>query len=414
MIGADKIVQERIMNSIGPDSISDLFFQIHWCSDGARHTDAYAARAVNFWRDILPRRLRSALERKRPGDRLTFEFAPNELFGNGKSGPVVAFSRNQFDPDRIGSAGLPPLAGRFYPKGVLKDVAGVFSANREPFRCVAVSDAHFEGDLGHPLSPRPLSLHITVDAVNAKSEERGGSLVDWIETICRGIGMQARWRDRPTDFFADRPFDRPDPSPDPIFYTRPRLVQHLDAAALDQIRRLYGRFVKNGMRIMDLMGSWDSHLPAGARLAQAAGVGLNRLELDQNAVLTDRRVHDLNQDPTLEYPDGHFDVVICTAAVEYLIHPDAVFAEVARVLKPGGHFVLTFSNRWFETKAIRIWKSLHEFERMGLVLEYFRRCNRFRHLRTYSVRGLIRPSHDKYFGQLKTADPVYAVWGEKQ
>ena len=142
--------------------------------------------------------------------------------------------------------------------------------------------------------------------------------------------------------------------------------------------------------------------------------GLNRLELSQNAILTERRVQDLNQQVTLDFPDNQFDVVICTASVEYLIYPDAVFAEVARVLKPGAHFVLTFSNRWFETKAVRIWKELHEFERMGLVLEYFRRSGKFHDLQTYSVRGLARPSHDKYFGQFKYADPVYAVWGRKR
>jgi FKBP-type peptidyl-prolyl cis-trans isomerase 2 len=402
------------MNAVGPHRIADLFFQVHWRSEGASHTDAYAAWGVNFWRDILPQRLRAGLEGKLPGDRLALEFSTDELFGSGKSNCLDTLSRRQFDPSRIGSAGLPPLEGRFYPKGVLKDVAGVFSANREPFRCVEINNGHFKADMGHPLSDRPVSLDVTVGAVNAKSEERGGSRVDWMETVCQGVGMQARWKDRPTDFFSGHPFHRSDAAPDPLFYAGPRLVQHLDDAALDLIRQLYGRFVKNGMRILDLMGSWDSHLPADVRLKQAAAVGLNALELQKNTVLTDRRVHDLNQQAALDFPDGHFDAVVCTVSVEYLIHPDAVFAEVARVLKPGGYFVLTFSNRWFDTKAVQIWKELHEFERMGLVLEYFRGSNGFHDLQTYSVRGLMRPSHDKYFGKLKYADPVYAVWGRKR
>jgi SAM-dependent methyltransferase len=402
------------MNAINPHCVADLFFQIHWSSSGARHTDAYAASAVNFWRDILPHRVRTAIAGKVPGGRLTLGFDPGELLRSGNSNRTEKLSRSQFDPVRIGSAGRPPLAGRFYPKGVLKDVAGVFSANREPFRCVEISDGHFKADMGHPLSGRPISLDVTVGAVNTKSEERGGSLVDWMETACRGVGMQARWRDRPTDFFAGRPFDRADAASDSLFYAGPRLVQHLDDAALDLVRQLYGRFVKSGMRILDLMGSWDSHLPSDVRLKQAAAVGLNALELEKNTALTDLRVHDLNQDPALDFPGDEFDAVVCTASVEYLIHPDAVFVEVARILKPGGHFVLTFSNRWFETKAIQIWKELHEFERMGLVLEYFRRSGCFHKLETYSVRGLTRPSHDKYFGRLKYADPVYAVWGEKK
>jgi SAM-dependent methyltransferase len=402
------------MNAINPHRIADLFFQIHWRSDGVRHTDAYAASAVNFWRDILPHQLRSGLAGKLPGDRLILEFSPDELFSGGQSDGPDTLSRSQFDPARIGSDGLPLLAGRFYPRGVLRDVAGVFSANREPFRCVEISNGYFKAAMGHPLSSRPVLLDITVGAVNAKSDERGGSLVDWMETICRGVGMQARWRDRPTDFFADRPFDRADTAPDPLFYAGPRLVQHLDDAALDLVRQLYGRFVQNGMRILDLMGSWDSHLPVGVRPEHVAGLGLNAVELQKNAVLTEHRVRDLNQDPALDFPGDQFDAVVCTASVEYLIHPDAVFEEVARVLRPEGHFVLTFSNRWFDTKAVRIWKELHEFERMGLVLEYFHRSGRFHDLQTYSARGLARPSHDKYFGQLRYADPVYAVWGRKK
>ena len=50
---------------------------------------------------------------------------------------------------------------------------------------------------------------------------------------------------------------------------------------------------------------------------------------------------------------------------------------------------------------------------MGLVLEYFHRSGRFHDLSTYSVRGLMRPNHDKYFGRFEYADPVYAVWGRK-
>jgi SAM-dependent methyltransferase len=144
-----------------------------------------------------------------------------------------------------------------------------------------------------------------------------------------------------------------------------------------------------------------------------AGVGLNAYELEKNAQLTDRHVQDLNQDPALDFPDSHFDVVICTVSVEYLTDPISVFSEVARILRPGGRFVVTFSNRWFEPKAIAIWKELHEFERMGLVLEYFRKSGQFHQLQTYSIRGLGRPVQDKYYMQLPYADPVYAVWGEK-
>jgi SAM-dependent methyltransferase len=99
--------------------------------------------------------------------------------------------------------------------------------------------------------------------------------------------------------------------------------------------------------------------------------------------------------------------------VEYLTRPHEVFSEVARILKPGGIFIHSFSNRWFPPKAIRIWAELHEFERMGLVLEYFLKSGQYRGLETYSMRGLPRPANDKYSDRLPYADPVYAVWGSK-
>lgn len=52
---------------------------------------------------------------------------------------------------------------------------------------------------------------------------------------------------------------------------------------------------------------------------------------------------------------GRFSIRSCSSSVEYLIHPIEVFSEVARVLKPGAPFVVTFSERWFPTKAIELW-----------------------------------------------------------
>jgi SAM-dependent methyltransferase len=268
-------------------------------------------------------------------------------------------------------------------------------------------------DMGHPLSDKPIDLRVTIGAIGAKPYERGGSLNHWGEIITDGVGMQARWHDLATRFFDDSPFARSDESPDQNFYAQPRLVQHLDDRAIDVARQLYARFLANGMRVLDLMSSWQSHLPDGFEFRQLSGLGLNATELESNPGLSDHIVHDLNRVPRLPYADATYDLVICSVSVEYLVRPFEVFAEVARVLRPGGVFATVFSNRWFPTKAVRIWTELHVFERMGLVLEYFRTARLFKDLHSYSLRGLARPADDKYFGQTPCSDPLYAVWGSR-
>ncbi len=99
---------------------------------------------------------------------------------------------------------------------------------------------------------------------------------------------------------------------------------------------------------------------------------------------------------------------------QFLIRPIEVFSDIARILKPGGIFVNTFSDRWFSPKVITLWEELHPFERMGLILEYMRKTGRFFDLHTESIRGDIRPPDDKYAGVKADSDPVFAVWGKRK
>ena len=399
------------MYPITPDTTADLFFQLTWQSANARHADAFSARRVNFYRDLLPPETYPALMHKSAGDEIAISYAPGQFVSAAASTDPHRLSGRQFDPRRIALEHLVPRQGRFYPKGVLTDMAGIFSANREPFRCVGVNNGHLMADFNHPLSGNAAKLKITVGAVQSKLMERGGTVHDWGEVITQGVGMQARWRGQPTDFFSDRPFDRRDTAPDGQFYATPRFVQHLDDTALEMVRAIHGRFLRDGMQVLDLMSSWRTHLPGRLKPGRLSGLGLNVDELKRNADLDDWQVKDLNADPALPYDDAAFDAVLCAVSVEYLIHPQRIFEETARVLKPGGVFVVSFSNRWFPPKAVRIWTELHEFERMGLVLEYFLGSGRFKDLGTYSIRGLDRPRNDKYWGEIPLSDPVYAVWG---
>jgi SAM-dependent methyltransferase/FKBP-type peptidyl-prolyl cis-trans isomerase 2 len=400
-------------NRIKSDSVVDLIFQLKWKSGVAMHTDGFQASRVNIWRDLLPPVVMEVLWNKEAGERFQVQLKDGEA--------VTAFtSRNLFDIagsqfDRKFRQGLitEPRLGRFYPKGMLKGVAGVFKVNVQPFRCVGLTNGHMTVDFNHPLAGKDLQLSVVIGKVRRKHTERGGTSIDWMETLTSGPGMQTRWQEQPTDYFSDDACGRDDEQPDARFYRKPRYVHHIDDTAREMVRNTYGRFLTDGMQVLDLMGSWQSHIPANLQLDRLVGLGLNEEELKRNAQLSHFLVHDLNAAPKLPFESNTFDAVVNTASVEYLTDPLTVFNEISRILRPDGYFIITFSNRWFPTKAIRIWQELHEFERMGLVLEYFLRTGGFKDLQTYSIRGLPRPQDDKYFPELLFSDPVYAVWGRK-
>lgn len=404
----------NIMNRISTRTTADLFFQFNWSGNDVQHTDAFAGHRVNFWRDMMPQNLVEALMGKSSGDLVRLNLSVDELLGVTSTQEIRTVDHRQFDSSRIYKTPCQARLGRFYPKGILADVTGIFKANRDPFRCIDLASRHLGIAMGHPMAGKAIDLNVTVGSIRSKLEERGGTMRHWGEVIAQGPGMQARWENQPTDFFSDHPFERKDESPDTAFYTQPRLVQHIDDTAIDMVRQIYSRFLWNDMKILDLMSSWQSHLPETYRSHHVTGLGLNKEELQNNKALQDYLFHDLNANGQIPYDDDTFDLILCSLSVEYLINPFQIFNEAARILKPGGYLVISFSNRWFDPKAIKIWRELHEFERMGLVLEYFKHDYLFDDLHTYSVRGLSRPTHDKYYGKIPYADPIYVVWGRSK
>jgi FKBP-type peptidyl-prolyl cis-trans isomerase 2 len=401
------------MNCIDSDSIVDLILQLRWKSNFAYHTDCYQASRVNIWRDVLPDILLDSLQGKETGEKVELRVQAGDVIPSFDENKLKSIKKYQFDPRMLDVKVSKPGLGRFYPKGLLKDIAGIFKANLEPFRCVALNNGRITVDLNHPLAGKDFVLSAIVGKVETKKSEMGGTSIDWMENLTAGPGMQARWQGHQTDYFFDKPFTREDELPDAVFYKNPRFTQHLDDTAIEIVRGTYGRFLTDGMCVLDLMSSWQSHIPAGPHLDRLVGLGLNGKELKKNSQLNDLIVHDLNTDPILPLESNSFDAVVCTVSIEYLTNPLAIFQEVARILHREGYFVLTFSNRWFPPKVVKVWQEIHEFERMGLVLEYFIRSERFKDLQTYSVRGMPRPRDDKYFPDLQFSDPIFAVWGQK-
>ena len=371
-------------------SLADLIWELRWQSGECRHTETMFT-PCNVWRDLdfCPPALRADLPGQQVGTTLQYLFQPGDLLkavdpGQYRELPLASFAQGR----------LQPRLGRFYPLGLLRE----FPRFREACRCVGLSPTSLTVDLNHPLAGRSVELSVTVQNIRRKKGETGGQCQEWISQLLDGPGQQSRWRGQPTDFFSADAFQRQDEEADEQFYAQPRLVSHLDRQARQTISDLYGRLVRPGGRLLDLMSSWQSHLPSTHGAVEVVGLGLNEAELRHNPQLSGYLVHDLNGAPR---------------SVEYLTRPLEVFAEVQRLLRPDGLFILTFSNRWFPPKVIRIWTELLDFERLGLTLEYFLRSGGFTDLETFSARGWPRPTDDKYFPQVRLADPVYAVWGRK-
>ncbi|KAI8463981.1 MAG: hypothetical protein J3K34DRAFT_129281 [Monoraphidium minutum] len=163
-----------------------------------------------------------------------------------------------------------------------------------------------------------------------------------------------------------------DPSLDRDFYAFPRLVKHVDDGFLAQVTQLYRQRIPEDAVVLDLCSSWVSHLPKDRKYKEVVGHGMNAQELAKNPQLDRWFVRDLNKEPgEWALGDASVDAVVCCVSVQYLQRPEAVFAEVYRVLKPGGVAMFTFSNRMFYDKAISAWRDGTGYSRCQLVKEYF-------------------------------------------
>jgi SAM-dependent methyltransferase len=201
------------------------------------------------------------------------------------------------------------------------------------------------------------------------------------------------------DAFPDGFFDRQDPAPDDHFYDVPRLVTHIDAGAIAAVGRLYDELGVGGT-VLDLMSSWVSHFPTPPD--HLTVLGMNGDELDANSAASERVVHDLNDDPSLPFDDDQFDAAVCCVSVDYLVRPVEVFREVRRVLRPGGPFVCTFSNRLFPTKAIMGWLATDDQEHCAIVATYFRQSG-----------GWSDPVAELRTPLSQPGDPLYAVYATR-
>jgi SAM-dependent methyltransferase len=190
-------------------------------------------------------------------------------------------------------------------------------------------------------------------------------------------------------------FARIDERADTEFYARARLVEHIDAHAIAAVEAIYRERIAPGCDVLDLMSSWVSHLPPDVTYRSVTGLGMNAAELAANPRLDRRIVHDLNAVPELPFAADSFDAVLICVSVQYLTSPVAVMREAARVTRPGGQLIVSFSNRCFPTKAVAIWQATDDRGHLRLVRDYLDEAGAWSEIESLAAVG--------------RGDPLYAV-----
>lgn len=355
------------MTVFNDNALGSLEFTVHWEKDGRSHEECFLGRRFNPVNDIFPRGMREALEGKRVGESVTITYEPRMCIPRHRESLVRTLPLHRLRPKTVQGKPIIPCVGRFYPQGHINGITDVYPDTLTPFRLTELTKTTFTADCNHPLARIPITITATIQHLEPRDVGTYGSLTHWREKTCDwGPGMQAMLDGAPPDFFLPFFFARLDATTEP--FRPPRL----DAAARANIDRTFGRFLADDMRILS---------------------------------------------PTVSAPvrpEGQYDALTCVCFMEYQTEPVAFLRYMLPHLAPGAPVLVAFSHSHDERRVIEGWTKLHEFERMGLVLEYLRQAGLDTGAGTVSIRNDWRDTGDPVFLEKKgVSDPVYVVYGHK-
>ena len=383
--------------------------QLDWEDGFSRHRNRDYFEKINFWRDIFPGSLSMTLPGSQ-GEWVREDFSPGEIVPPWSKHNIHHIKRSALHLRRKHGPAIDITAGRHYPRYIAAGTADIHEGNFQPLRISAMDDDSVTVDLNHPLSRSTLTVSARIVERLGPASENGGRCNDIaLDAMKSGAGLERVYPSDESNYLNSSNLDRMDNRSDGLFYESVRLVQHIDRTAIGVITDFYRHNLEPGMKVLDFMSSWVSHLPDDVADLSVTGLGMNTEELEKNPQLSECITHDVNENPLLPFADNLFDAVVCTVSVEYLVQPVSVFRELGRILKPGGIVLVTFSDRWFPTKVVSLWTELHPFERLAMVQAAIRTSGCFTAGSTETVHGLPRPEDDKYAQQRAFSDPVFAV-----
>lgn len=250
------------------------------------------------------------------------------------------------------------------------------------------------------------------------------------EFPCIEIPLRQEWSENWP--FTKNDFARIDYYNDGLFYALPRLVYHIDEPAVCALTQHYRRSIAKNSDVLDICSSWVSHYPTEfpEKMNSIRGTGMNPIELFLNDQLTDGFVvADLNGDDLINKPSDKFyegiddegrrdlfsawedesvDVITCALSIDYLIDPVKVLKACNRILRPGGKIIVSFSNRCFGTKAIRVWRVNKNSFHVELVNAFFKYAGNYESPLAYDITPTIPDRNKKY------RDPLFVVEAVKK
>ena len=405
-------IEQQIVDK---NSIISAVVGIQWQGRDCQFSDWSFLPCINLWRDYLPAEFESKIPGQKTGSEIRHKYRAGEILDENLSNQQHQVSKTQFQPPRKGISPIIPQFGRYYPRDFFMDINGVYKGNKFPCRITAIEDDCISVDLRHPLAGKDFEMIMRVKSIKAAGSERGGRCTDITATVTeKGPGMQDCLAENETDFFSDNPFQRLDEGNDEEFFKFPDYNPFWDIVALAQVSEIYTKLIPANAKVLDLMAGAHSPLQdAEVEVDSVICAGLNEEEMAANLNCHLKIKVDVNSMTSLPFDSGQFDTVLIHAAIEYVIKPDLLFAEINRVLKPSGRIIISFSNRSIAEKRIQLWAGAHEFERPAIVLSYLRSNGGFANFNSYSMRDLFRPDDDKLADKLLYSDPVYVVWADK-
>lgn len=379
----------------------DIDFQLQWKSSFAEHTDSFLISKIDIINDVFPVNVKNELTNLSIGNSFSQTIQAKDLLGEGySSNKVITFDTSLFNT-QFKNQVSPATLYRFYPSAIAWQGLGTTEKDYSPFRLMAKNNEEMIADCNHPLAKYYLTLKATKlreyeSKENVPKKDIGRILTE------RGPGMQAPFEFGDSVFFDEYPFKTSNKNK----ITKPAI----DLMAVKLLEELNTRLLAKHSKILDVVSDDSTYLDKDYRPGLLTGIGANEELLSSNERLDTYIVQDLNKLITLPFEDNSFDDAICSLSIEYLTNPLALMNEIARVVNSKGKFIVSFTDKFIMGETISLWSQLHPFERIQLVLEYFRKSGLFSELNTFSKRGVLKSS-ESIKSSKKPCSNIYAVWG---